>query len=65
MTDPNELMSCKELAYALKRDVSYIYTMRTRGFRMVGDRATVNQALEWLASNPLPWSKLWGTARKR
>jgi hypothetical protein len=48
----NELMSCKELACALKRTPRYITSMRRDGFPMPGNRATVNQALHWLAQHP-------------
>jgi hypothetical protein len=48
----NELMSCKELAAALKRTPSYISAMRRDGFPMPGNRATVNQALVWLHEHP-------------
>ncbi|HNX52337.1 MAG TPA: hypothetical protein PKI68_01185 [Pontiellaceae bacterium] len=48
----NELMSCKELAAALKRTPQYVSAMRRDGFIMPGDRATVNHALIWLHEHP-------------
>jgi hypothetical protein len=47
-----KLLSCKELAWSLNRNVTYIYAMRRAGFAMPGDRATVQAAIEWLADNP-------------
>lgn len=47
-----KLLSCKELAWSLNRNVTYIYAMRAAGFSMPGDRATVEAAIEWLAENP-------------
>jgi hypothetical protein len=46
------LLSCKELAWSLNRNVTYIYAMRRSGFPMPGDRATVEAAIEWLSENP-------------
>jgi hypothetical protein len=47
-----KLLSCKELAWSLNRNVNYVYAMRAAGFSMPGDRATVQAAIEWLADNP-------------
>jgi|GEM_PF-6806455 len=49
-----ELLTPKELAGMLKRNVSYVYAMRVRGFAMPGGRATLVDALSWLNSNPNP-----------
>ena len=49
-----KLQSRKELAAELGRSVRYIASMKARGFQMPGGRATVSQALEWLAKNPTP-----------
>ncbi len=59
MNDPHELMSCKELAAALHRNVSFLYAMRRHGFRMPGDRGTLQSARDWLAVNGGPWTKAW------
>ena len=56
-----ELLSSKELASKLGRNVSYIWAMRRCGFRMLAGRTTLSLALEWLSDNPRPWS----VARKR
>jgi hypothetical protein len=47
-----KLLSCKELAWSLNRNVNYIYAMRAAGFVMPGDRATLQMAIEWLSENP-------------
>jgi hypothetical protein len=49
-----ELFTCKELAGELKRHVSYVYAMKARGFKMRGDRATLEEALVWLDRHPKP-----------
>lgn len=49
-----ELLTPKELAGALKRNVSYVYAMRARGFSMPGNRGTLADALAWLTSHPQP-----------
>lgn len=48
----DELLSVKELAGALKRTERYVRAMIRDGFLMPGWRATINQALRWLAENP-------------
>jgi hypothetical protein len=54
MTD---LLTSKELAAALKRSLDYVYAMRKAGFPMPGKRATLADALAWLADNPNPTRK--------
>jgi len=56
-----ELLSAKELAAKLGRNISYVRAMRRRGFAMIAGRTTLSVALEWLAENPRPWA----TARNR
>lgn len=51
-----DLLSTKELAVALKRSESYVKQMKRRGFRMVGGRTTLRDALGWLARNPRPFT---------
>jgi hypothetical protein len=51
------LLSCKELAEALRRHVRYVYAMRAKGFVMPGGSATLTEAREWLAKNPCPKSR--------
>jgi hypothetical protein len=46
------LLTCKELAFELNRNVTYVYAMRTAGFEMPGGRATVSDAVTWLSRNP-------------
>lgn len=48
------LFGAKELADVLRRDVSYVYAMRRRGFIMPGGTATLTEAREWLVLNPHP-----------
>lgn len=50
----DDLLTCKELADALKRHVTYVYAMRRSGFVMVGGLATVRQAMAFLRRNPQP-----------
>ncbi len=57
MPNHDELLSSKELAWVLKRDVDYVYRMRRLGFLMIGGRTTLNNALLWLKSNGSPYSK--------
>lgn len=53
----SELLGCKELAARLKRSLRYVYFMRARGFRMPGNRTTLNAALAWLSKHPSPTRK--------
>ena len=48
----DELLDAKTLAERIKRTPVYICAMKRDGFPMPGGRATVNQALHWLAENP-------------
>lgn len=57
MTDPNRLLSVKELAFELGRHTSYVYRMTQVGFPMNGGRTTLRQAREWLSRNPAPYSR--------
>ncbi len=60
------LLSVKELAAVLGRHPSYLYGMRHAGFQMVGARATVQEALDWLRQNPHFNSfTCWGRAAVR
>jgi hypothetical protein len=51
------LLSPKQLAAELGRDVSYIYAMKKRGFALPGGLSTVNNCLLWLSKNPPPRSR--------
>ncbi len=48
------LLTSKEIAAALRRNVSYVYAMKRRGFDMPGGRATLDEARSWLRLNPAP-----------
>ena len=52
----DELLTCKELAWILKRHVGYVYKARQLGFRMPGGRATVRQFIRWLSIHPPPFA---------
>ncbi|HBJ87143.1 MAG TPA: hypothetical protein DDZ88_25440 [Verrucomicrobiales bacterium] len=52
MTDLDELHDVKGLAVAIKRAPSYVYDMKSAGFQMPGDRASMRQAHQWLADHP-------------
>ncbi len=47
-----KLLTCKELAFELNRNVSYVYAMRSAGFKMPAGRATISDAVTWLSHNP-------------
>lgn len=57
MNDHHQLLTMKELGAALRRPRSYIQAMKSRGFKMPGGQATLNEARAWLARNPPPRSK--------
>lgn len=52
--DPDVLLSPCELANALNRGDRYVRHMRGAGFKMVGDRASLNHALYFLTLCPTP-----------
>jgi DNA-binding CsgD family transcriptional regulator len=58
MNKNNELLSSKELAALLKRSESYVKQMKRRGFRLIGGRTTLRQAIGWLVRNPRPFAPL-------
>lgn len=47
-----QLLSVKELAWRLNRHPNYVYQMRKAGFKMPGNRTTLEDALKWLEENP-------------
>jgi len=47
-----QLLSVKELAWRLNRHPNYVYLMRKAGFKMPGNRTTLEAALKWLEENP-------------
>lgn len=49
-----KLLKPKELAAALRRNVSFVYAMRRRGFVLPGGTATLTEARAWLILNPYP-----------
>lgn len=50
--DGNTLFYSTELAHALLKHPSYVYSMRAAGFPMPDDKSTVNSARNWLIDNP-------------
>lgn len=50
-------LTAKELAFRLRRHVSYVYAMKRRGFQMTGGTASMDEALRWLRKNGTPWSR--------
>lgn len=48
----DELLTTKELAFALKRHRNYISEMKRAGFAMPGGRATLAEARAWFTANP-------------
>jgi hypothetical protein len=52
-----ELLDSKGIAQRLRRSVWYVYAMRKRGFMMVGGRATMADAIEFLRVHPAPTGK--------
>ncbi len=51
---PEPLFTPKELAHLLKRSRSYVFAMKRRGFQMIGNRATLTEARNFLATHPTP-----------
>jgi hypothetical protein len=47
-----QLLSVKELAWRLNRHPNYVYLMRKAGFKMPGNRTTLEAAIKWLEENP-------------
>lgn len=66
---PDRLLSAKELADALGRSVRYVQEMKSLGFPMPGDRATLREAREFLTKFPWPtadrWREVKRTVRKK
>lgn len=56
MNDP--LLTSKELAGLLRRDVSFVYAMRAGGFPMPGGTATLSEARAWLIAHPNPRARV-------
>jgi hypothetical protein len=54
---PPALLTPKELANALRKNRTYVYAMKARGFLMPGGVATLEAARSWLVRNPCPRSK--------
>lgn len=52
-----QLLSVKELAWRLNRHPNYVYLMRKAGFKMPGNRTTLEDSLKWLEENP-NWRRL-------
>jgi hypothetical protein len=47
-----QLLSVKELSWLLARHPNYVYLMRKAGFRMPGNRTTLEAAIQWLEDHP-------------
>jgi hypothetical protein len=54
--DEPELLTAKELAWKLKRNVSYVRRMTSCGFKMVAGRTTLEAAMVWLSEHGRPYS---------
>lgn len=65
MPDPNELLSPKELAAALKRHPSYVYAMVGLGFEGIAGRYTLHHALVFLVEHPHPQREYRSQCGKR
>ncbi|TXH52225.1 MAG: hypothetical protein E6Q97_16630 [Desulfurellales bacterium] len=52
-----KLLSIKELASALGRSRTYVHAMKRLGFRMPGNRSTIESALQFLELHPMPRSR--------
>jgi len=59
----DEFLSAKQLAEKLKRDVSWVYAAKRRGFVMPGNRGTLGGLVRWLVKNPPPRGN--GAIRKK
>lgn len=53
-TDWDKPLSIGELAVAIGRSERYVYYMKRLGFAMIGGRATVRMAMEFLEKHPEP-----------
>ena len=53
------LLNAKELAFVMKKNVSYVYAAKSKGFIMPGGVATLTEFRSWLARNHPPKSKKW------
>jgi hypothetical protein len=53
----HQLLTCKELAQVLRKNVRYVYAMRSRGFLMPGNVATLDAALAFLTHTPHPQAR--------
>lgn len=51
-----EPLTIKKLAATLQRNRTYVHAMKRKGFQMPGGKATLEEALSWLARNPPPRS---------
>jgi len=41
------LLTCKQLAWEMDCNVTYVYAMRKAGFQMPGNRTTLKEAVDW------------------
>jgi len=57
MTESEPLLTRKELAEKLRRNVCFVARMRALGFKMPGGTATLSEARIWLLRNPFPFSR--------
>jgi len=55
--DVPQFYSAKQLASIFRRNTSWIYAAKSRGFEMPGGRATVEGLVLWLSRNPRPRSR--------
>lgn len=61
----SRLLSAKELAGELRKNVSYVYAMKAAGFPLVAGLATLASALDWLTAHPHPRAEKRRTVAKR
>jgi len=52
--EPEPLLTCKQLAGIMGRNVRYVYDAKRMGFRMVGGVATFRSFEAFLVRNPPP-----------
>jgi hypothetical protein len=52
VTDLDERHDVKGLAIGLKRSRGYIEDMKSAGFVMIAGRASLREAVQWLANHP-------------
>ncbi len=57
LSQPEKLLTRKELAAEIRRNIAFVYAMEQCGFLMPGGRCTLTAAINFLTKCPRPYSK--------